>query len=427
MYSVIGEVIAKAQKSTYERVIAERIFKPLGMKASNMSVYDLQKSPDFAFGYEFTGVPGEVRKYPLYDYSNIAASGSLNSNARDMGQFLRLMLGEGVIDGKRLLSEKSFKEMFTPQIKLGATGYWALGWSSRGTWNGHRVVFHSGASEGYNSIIALMPDKKLGFALLTNISGSPLARGAVEDAIWTNLVGKREPETNTSAPTPQPSAEFVAPITIDELMAKMINAAGGEVNLRKHKSMMMTTNLDYEQQGMTGEATIHARAPNSWSRTITLSALGKKLGTTHEFFDGTSAGAEWSYLHPRTIVGDRLHDWKIASDFYQLLNWKSLFKNVTIKGISKVGDEEAYIVVKTPEKGITVTDYVSTKSFLLLRQEMPNGIVESYGNYRTVDGTMMPFRIEMMVPGLGNIVFSVKNIKFDVAMPNSLFRAGEIN
>lgn len=70
MYSVIGEVTAKAQKSSYERVIAERIFKPLSMRASNLSVRDLQKSTDFAFGYESTGVPGEVRRHPLYDYSN---------------------------------------------------------------------------------------------------------------------------------------------------------------------------------------------------------------------------------------------------------------------------------------------------------------------------------------------------------------------
>jgi len=434
MYSVIGEVIAKAQKSTYERVIAERIFKPLNMKASNLSVYDLQKSPDFAFGYQFTGVPGgEVRRYPFYDYSNISATGGLNSNARDMGQFLRLMLGEGVIDGKRLLSEKSFNEMLTPQIKLGATGYWALGWSSRGTWNGHRIIFHSGASEGYNAIIALMPDQKLGFALLTNISVSPLARGAVEDAIWTNFVGKREPEANpvgdnassNSAAASQTSANFVAPFTIDELMAKMIDAAGGEANLRKHKSAVTIATLDYEQQGMTGETTIHARAPNSWSETITLFALGKKLGTTHEFFDGTNGGAELSFLRSRAVVGDQLQDMKIASDFYPLLNWKTLFKTVTIKGVSKVGDEDAYVIVKTPEKGASVTDYVSTKSFLVLRREVTRGVAESYSDYRTVNGVMKPFKIEISVPGYGNIVVKVKDIKFDAAIPEPVFRAGE--
>ncbi|MDQ3750701.1 MAG: beta-lactamase family protein [Acidobacteriota bacterium] len=421
MYSVAGEALAAANNSTYEQVIKNRIFKPLNMKSSNLSVSELQKSPDFAFGYEFANVPGEVRKFPLYDYSNVAAAGSINSSVKDMAQFLRLMLNDGVIDGKRLVSEKNFKEMFTPQIKIGATGYWALGWASRGTWNGHRIVFHGGAQEGFNSIIALMPDQKLGFVLLTNISVSPLARGVVEDAIWTNLVGKRESESNspTSNVSPstdkktQNSANFNAPISVDELMKKMTDATGGEANLRRHKSIVTNVALDYKQQGITGEGVFHNQSPNLLTRSITLLALGRKLGTIYEYFDGAKGGVETSFLPRRVFSGEQLQNLRIASDFHPLLNWKSLFKNVTIQNISKISGEDAYVVVKTPEKGSQITDYVSTKSFLLLRREVANGESESYGDYKTVNGMIMPFRIERNVPGIGNIVVTVKNVKFD--------------
>ena len=431
MYSVVGEVVAKAQNSTYERVITDRILKPLNMRASNLSVRELQRSPDFAFGYEFTDVPGELKKYPFFDYSTINPAGGLNSNARDMSQFLRLMLGEGAIDGQRLISEKSIREMLAPQIWLGPTGFWALGWSSRGTWNGHRVFFHAGATEGFNSIIALMPDQKLGFALLTNISASPLARGTVEDAIWTNLVGKQEPGgfgTPFANPagnngSSQPSASFAAPFSVEELMVRMTNAAGGETNLRKHKSAVTTATLDYEQQGITGNWLIHAQSPNSWSRSIALVALDRKLGTIHEFFDGANGGAETSFLPPQVFAGDQFQDLKTASDFYPLLNWKTLFKSVTINGISKIGDEDVYIVVKTPEKGTPVADYVSAKTFLVLRRETTNRGNESYRDYRNVDGVMMPFKIEANFPGIGNVVVSVKDIKFDVKTPASVFRA----
>jgi outer membrane lipoprotein-sorting protein len=110
-----------------------------------------------------------------------------------------------------------------------------------------------------------------------------------------------------------------------------------------------------------------------------------------------------------------------------LLNWRSLFKTVTIKGVSKIRDEDAYIVVKTPEKGMPVTDYVSTKSFLLLRRETPNGVAESYGDYRIVERTLKPFRIEMIVPGLGRVVYSVKDLNFNVAIPQTVFRNSEKN
>jgi CubicO group peptidase (beta-lactamase class C family) len=421
MYSVAGEAMASANNSAYEQVISNRIFKPLNMKSSNLSVDEFQKSPDFAFGYEFTNIPGEVRKFPLYDYSNVAAAGSINSSARDMGQFLRLMLNGGVIDGKRLISEKNFKEMFTPQIKIGASGYWTLGWASRGTWNGHRIVFHGGAQEGFNSIIALMPDQKLGFVLLTNISVSPLARGIVEDAIWTNLVGKREPESNSAAGNvstnldkkTQTSANFNSPISVDELMGKMVDAAGGETNLRRHKSIIKNVALDYEQQGITGEGVFHNQSPNLLTKSITLFALGRKLGTIYEYFVGTKGGIETSFLPRRVFSGEQLQNLRIASDFHPLLNWKSLFKNVSIKNVSKIGDEEVYVVVKTPENGSQITDYVSTKSFLLLRREIANGGSEFYGDYRIVNGVMMPFRIEQNVPGIGNVIVTVKNIKFD--------------
>jgi hypothetical protein len=216
------------------------------------------------------------------------------------------------------------------------------------------------------------------------------------------------------------------PFSVDELTAKMINAVGGEANLRKHKSLVMNATFDYEQQGMTGEAAIHARAPNSWSESVTFFALGKKLGTTHDYFDGANGGAETSFLPPRIFSGDTLQNMKIVFDFYPLLNQKTLFKSVTIKGISKVNGEDAYVIVKTPEKGTPVTDYVSTKSFLVLRSgsETPNAITESYSDYRTVDGALMPFKIERNVPGIGNIVISVKEVKFDSAIPESIFRGG---
>ena len=86
---------------------------------------------------------------------------------------------------------------------------------------------------------------------------------------------------------------------------------------------------------------------------------------------------------------------------------------MTIKNVSKIGDEEVYVVVKTPENGSQITDYVSTKSFLLLRREIANGGSEFYGDYRIVNGVMMPFRIEQNVPGIGNVIVTVKNIKLD--------------
>jgi hypothetical protein len=227
-------------------------------------------------------------------------------------------------------------------------------------------------------------------------------------------------------------ADFVAPIKVEDLMTKVIEAHGGEANLRKHHSMVQTLDIDFENQGVTGSGTISARAPNAMATAMTFIALGKKIGTYHDFFDGTSGGEETSFSSGDTKTGRQLDDARITSDFYQLVNWKTLFKSVTIKKMSKVGDEDVYVVLKTPEKGNPVTEYISTKSFLILQRDLlassntseeAEPMTETYSDYRTMDGVMLPFKTVSYDPGNGNAVLRVKEVKFDVEIPDSVFHA----
>jgi CubicO group peptidase (beta-lactamase class C family) len=50
MFAVAGEVVAKAQHATWDKVIIERIFMPLGMDSTDLSIAEMQRSPDFAYG-----------------------------------------------------------------------------------------------------------------------------------------------------------------------------------------------------------------------------------------------------------------------------------------------------------------------------------------------------------------------------------------
>src|SRR6202011_851514 len=105
MYAAAGEVVAKAEDSTWDKVIQTKIFKPLGMKASDTTAAAMQKSRDFSFGYEYNANTKVTRRLPQREIPAAAPAGAINSNARDMAQWLRLMLAGGVVDGKRLVSE----------------------------------------------------------------------------------------------------------------------------------------------------------------------------------------------------------------------------------------------------------------------------------------------------------------------------------
>ena len=219
-------------------------------------------------------------------------------------------------------------------------------------------------------------------------------------------------------------------MTGEELMAKVVAAAGGEAGLRRHRSMRATLEIDLVHQGVKADGVLAAKAPNASSLTWNLTALGKQIGVYHEFFDGREGGVEATFLAFLPYTGRKLEEARAESDFYKLLHWKTLFKTVEIKRVSKVGDEDAFVVVKTPEKGSPVTDYVSARTFLVLRRdtlsEGPGGTsipnTTKYSDYREVDGVKIAFTTVSSSVGNGDIITRVKEVKFDVDIPDSEFR-----
>jgi hypothetical protein len=96
------------------------------------------------------------------------------------------MVNGGNMNSTRLVSDKNFNELVTKQMNIGGNVDYGLGWFLR-QWNGHKVVEHGGNIDGFNAQVALMPDQKLGFVLLTNVTASPLGAFAM-NTIWKNLV-----------------------------------------------------------------------------------------------------------------------------------------------------------------------------------------------------------------------------------------------
>ncbi len=521
MYTAAGEAVAKAQNSTWDDLIAKKIFKPLGMTNSDTHIEDMQKSRDYSFGYDYNAGTKVTRRLPQRAIPAAAPAGAINSSARDMAQWVRLMLGNGVYNGKRLVSEKGFDELVRKQINIGGPIGYGLGWFLR-QWNGHKVVEHGGNIDGFNAQVALMPDQKLGFVLLTNVTASSLGAVAM-NTIWKNLVsvptdeakaaepaedpkqevgkyllaaagvsfdvnlkddklvltvpgqppyplqnigGRRyrfaepapagfyatfrpvkdkpsdtelfleQPQGNIvlakvgDAPVPTVEANTGTSISVDELLTKMIAAYGGEENLRKHKSSRTNVEVDLENQGVQAKGLISAKAPNLTASDMTFTALGKKLGTIVSYFDGNGGGEVISFGPEENYSGKRLEDIKAASDFYDVLNWKQNYKTITVKRMGKVGDEDVYIIEKQREKGTKVTDYISTKSFLVLRRDSlvvseTSGIelpqTESFSDYRNVDGVMVPFKMVSNNIANGDIVLRVTDVKFDVDIPDTVF------
>ena len=82
-------------------------------------------------------------------------------------------LGDGELEGVRVLSEKNVKERRTPGVKVDETAQYGLGLFYDDV-KGLETWGHGGNTLGFTSDLVFLPQHKLGWVLLTNAGASPL-------------------------------------------------------------------------------------------------------------------------------------------------------------------------------------------------------------------------------------------------------------
>src|SRR5690348_4409597 len=84
----MGYLEGKLTGLGWEGAIRQRIFAPLGMTHSNLSVTDIEKTADHALPYELK--KDIVTKVPYHNIDAIGPAGSINSSVDDMSHYLTL-------------------------------------------------------------------------------------------------------------------------------------------------------------------------------------------------------------------------------------------------------------------------------------------------------------------------------------------------
>src|SRR5262245_28425018 len=112
MFLTAGQAVGAASGGTWEEFTQKRIFDPLGMKSANFSALKAEKAPDHASPHSKHAGKIEVIKWRNID--NIGPALSINASARDLSNWVRLHLNDGVFDGKQLISSENLREMQTP-------------------------------------------------------------------------------------------------------------------------------------------------------------------------------------------------------------------------------------------------------------------------------------------------------------------------
>lgn len=202
MFLAAGEACAAATERSWGELVHARLLEPLGMTSTTWTIAAAQADERLAKGYLWKEEQQAFVHLPMRDLATIAPAGALNSNVLDLARWVRLQLGRGVFEGARVLPQETLRECWTPQIEIGGGASYGMGWFLR-QWQGHRVIEHGGNIDGFSAQIAFLPDDGLGFALLTNVSATPLQMLSM-DLVWESLLGEvaeeREVDPTDRAP-----------------------------------------------------------------------------------------------------------------------------------------------------------------------------------------------------------------------------------
>jgi hypothetical protein len=121
-------------------------------------------------------------------------AGGASSSARDLAQWLRLLLASGKLDGKQIIATAALDETHRPQIvshplatPTDRAGFYGLGWNVNYDEAGRVRLNHSGGFDlGAATVITLVPSEDLGILVLTN--GAPIGAPEALSASFLDLV-----------------------------------------------------------------------------------------------------------------------------------------------------------------------------------------------------------------------------------------------
>lgn len=180
-FFVAGEVAARAAGKSWNDLVKDNIYVPLGMTRSGTVVAGL-KDDNMSAAHAFVDGKIAVVDHTILDTTGAASSGT--STAADMAKFLLMYLGKGSYQGKTVLKPGTVAEIFKrsmvgeiefselPPINETTGFYYGLGVDSYDYAN-HHVIEKAGALAGVRTVITLVPDMNAGIVILDNMNLAP--------------------------------------------------------------------------------------------------------------------------------------------------------------------------------------------------------------------------------------------------------------
>jgi CubicO group peptidase (beta-lactamase class C family) len=163
-YLTLGILIHKVTGEFYGEFLQQRIFRPLQMSTTRI-ISEADVIPNRSAGYRL--VNGEVKNQEWVSPSlNTTADGSLYFSILDLAKW------DAALYTEKLLKKSSLGQMWTvASLRNGQpnSGHYGFGWFIE-VQDGHRVIEHEGAWQGFETQISRYVDDELTVVVLTNLA-----------------------------------------------------------------------------------------------------------------------------------------------------------------------------------------------------------------------------------------------------------------
>jgi len=180
MILTAGQVVASVTGKPWDDIVREKIFQPLGMSRTCTSINDFDNYTNVSTPH----IPKDEKLVPVawLNVDSVGPAGCVNSCAADLARWVQLHLDKGKYGGKEIWNIRIQNEMHSPQMimspqmtaaafykidKHAHFGLYGLGWMMH-DYRGKKIVHHGGATDGMGAFIGLIPEDKLGVAVVHN-------------------------------------------------------------------------------------------------------------------------------------------------------------------------------------------------------------------------------------------------------------------
>ncbi len=199
MYYAAGSVVEQVAGQPWEEFTRQRIFEPLGMKATLFDDAAMLKQPDFAVSYHEKRDTTLLLPIPFIRKS-VYSAGAVVSNLDDLSHWLIAQINGGKWEGKQVIPARVIQETMHPAMPVKNNGMLTKGYTElltpvygmgryTASYRGHYVTYHGGALDGIYSQVSMMPYDSIGVITFVNAAHAGRLPDMLVFAAYDRLLG----------------------------------------------------------------------------------------------------------------------------------------------------------------------------------------------------------------------------------------------